>query len=108
MASIQEQLRAYGIQPVPMTERRLGFTDTFVLWWDLGVSFLVMVVGMFLVPGLNLAWALAAIVLGAVLGNTLLGLVGTIVAVLVVTMITGRNAQVTAGVARVVRWPSSS
>ena len=26
MASIQEQLRAYGIQPVPMAERRLGFT----------------------------------------------------------------------------------
>ncbi len=78
MASIQEQLQSYGIQPVPMADRRLGFTDTFVLWWDLGVSFLVMVVGMFLVPGLNLAWALAAIAVGAVLGNTLLGLVGTI------------------------------
>lgn len=78
MASIQEQIRAYGIQPVPLAERRLGFTDTFVLWWDLGVSFLVMVVGMFLVPGLSLGWAFAAILLGAVLGNALLGLVGTI------------------------------
>jgi NCS1 family nucleobase:cation symporter-1 len=78
MASIQEQVRAYGIQPVPLAERRLGFTDTFVLWWDLGVSFLVMVVGMFLVPGLSLGWAFAAILLGAVLGNALLGLVGTI------------------------------
>jgi NCS1 family nucleobase:cation symporter-1 len=78
MASIQEQVRVYGIQPVPVAERRLGFTDTFVLWWDLGVSFLVMVVGMFLVPGLSLEGALGAILLGAVLGNTLLGLVGTI------------------------------
>ncbi len=78
MASIQEQVRVYGIQPVPVAERRLGFTDTFVRWWDLGVSFLVMVVGMFLVPGLSLEGALAAILLGAVLGNTLLGLVGTI------------------------------
>ncbi len=78
MAGILEQVRAYGIQPVPVEERRLGFTDTFVLWWDLGVSFLVMVVGMFLVPGLNLVWALAAILLGAVVGNGLLGLVGMI------------------------------
>lgn len=78
MASIQEQVRAYGIQPVPMAERRLGFMDTFVLWWDLGVSFLVMVVGMFLVPGLSLGRAFAAILLGAILGNALLGLVGTI------------------------------
>ena len=78
MTSIQEQVRAYGIQPVPVAERQLGFADTFVLWWDLGVSFLVMVVGMFLVPGLSLGWALAAILVGAVLGNALLGLVGTI------------------------------
>jgi len=73
-----EQLRAYGIQPVPQAERRLGFVDTFVLWWDLGVSFLVMVVGMFLVPGLSLGQALLAIAVGAILGNFLLGLVGTI------------------------------
>ncbi len=78
MASVMDQMRAYGIQPVPVAERRLGFLDTFVLWWDLGISFLVMVVGMFLVPGLSLAQALAAILVGAVLGNFLLGLVGTI------------------------------
>jgi NCS1 family nucleobase:cation symporter-1 len=78
MDGLMEQVRAYGIQPVPQAERRLGFLDTFVLWWDLGVSFLVMVVGMFLVPGLSLWQALLAIVVGAVLGNFLLGLVGTI------------------------------
>lgn len=78
MANIMDQIRAYGIQPVPQGERRLGFLDTFVLWWDLGISFLVMVVGMFLVPGLSLVEALLAILVGAVLGNFLLGLVGTI------------------------------
>ncbi len=78
MEGLLEQVRAYGIQPVPQAERRLGFLDTFVLWWSLGVSFLVMVVGMFLVPGLGLGQALLAIVVGAVLGNFLLGLVGTI------------------------------
>ena len=78
MDGLMEQVRTYGIQPVPQAERRLGFLDTFVLWWDLGVSFLVMVVGMFLVPGLSLGQALLAIVVGAVLGNFLLGLVGTI------------------------------
>jgi putative hydroxymethylpyrimidine transporter CytX len=45
-----------------------------VLWADLGVSFLVMVVGMFLVPGLGLGAALLAILIGAVIGNLLLGL----------------------------------
>ena len=78
MDGFLEQVRAYGIQPVPQAERRLGFLDTFVLWWDLGVSFLVMVVGMFLVPGLSLGHALLAIAVGAILGNFLLGLVGTI------------------------------
>lgn len=78
MAGFAEQVRAYGIQPIPLGERRLGFLDSFVLWWDLGVSFLVMVVGMFLVPGLGLGHALAAIAVGAVIGNFLLGLVGTI------------------------------
>ena len=78
MTSLREQVPAYGIQPVPQAERRLGFLDTFVLWWDLGVSFLVMVVGMFLVPGLSLGQAFLAIVVGAILGNFLLGLVGTI------------------------------
>jgi putative hydroxymethylpyrimidine transporter CytX len=78
MAAIGEQAREYGIEPIPPQERRLGFFDTFVLWADLGISFLVMVVGMFLVPGLDLGQALAAILVGAVIGNFLLGLIATI------------------------------
>lgn len=67
-----------GVAPVPQSRRALGLWETFVLWADLGVSFLVMVVGMFLVPGLGLAEAVAAIVVGAVIGNALLGLAATI------------------------------
>jgi purine-cytosine permease-like protein len=77
MADVSRLARDYGITPVPAQERRLGFLDMFVLWADLGVSFLVMVVGMFLVPGLSLGGALAAILVGAILGNLLLGLVAT-------------------------------
>jgi putative hydroxymethylpyrimidine transporter CytX len=77
MVGVTGSMQAYGVTPVPAAERRLGFFDTFVLWADLGVSFLVMVVGMFLVPGLGLLEALAAILIGAVLGNALLGLVAT-------------------------------
>jgi len=78
MSGFLEHVQSYGIRPIPQAERRLGFVDTFVLWWDLGVSFLVMVVGMFLVPGLSLGQALLAILVGAIVGNFLLGLVGTI------------------------------
>lgn len=78
MSSLLEATGAYGVRPIPIAERRLGFVDTFVLWANLGVSFLVMVVGMFLVPGLSLGRALLAILVGAILGNLLLGLIGTI------------------------------
>lgn len=74
MATLVEQADALGIRPVPREQRGLGLWDGFVLWADLGVSFLVMVVGMFLVPGLGLAEALLAILIGAVIGNLLLGL----------------------------------
>jgi putative hydroxymethylpyrimidine transporter CytX len=63
-----------GIEPVHRSRQVLGMWDTFVLWADLGISFLVMVVGMFLVPGLGLGEALLAILVGAVIGNLLLGL----------------------------------
>jgi NCS1 family nucleobase:cation symporter-1 len=74
MAVLIERARDLGIRPIPQEHRALGFWDNFVLWADLGVSFLVMVVGMFLVPGLGLAQALLAILIGAVIGNLLLGL----------------------------------
>ena len=78
MLDLIRQTRTYGIRPVPGDERRLTFLDTFVLWLDLGISFLVMVVGIFLVPGLSLMGAFAAILVGAVMGNALLALVATI------------------------------
>ncbi len=78
MAVLAEQAREFGIQPIPERFRVLRFADNFVLWFDLGVSFLVMVVGMFLVPGLSLPQALLAILVGAVIGNFLLGIAATI------------------------------
>jgi nucleobase:cation symporter-1, NCS1 family len=74
----QERRDEVGIEPVPRSRQVLGMWDTFVLWADLGISFLVMVVGMFLVPGLGLGEALLAILVGAVIGNVLLGLAGGI------------------------------
>jgi putative hydroxymethylpyrimidine transporter CytX len=77
MTSLLEEARSHGIRPIPIAQRHLGFLDMFVLWANLGVSFLVMVVGMFLVPGLGLGEAFLAILIGALLGNALLGLIGT-------------------------------
>lgn len=78
MTTIAEAVPEAGIRPVSPVQRVLGARENFVLWFDLGISFLVMVVGMFLVPGLGLAEALLAIVVGAVIGNVLLGLAATI------------------------------
>lgn len=64
------------IEPVPPAARRLGFWDFAVLWGDLGVGLLVLLAGSLLVPGLGLPAALAAIVLGSLIGVTLLALAG--------------------------------
>ena len=76
MAAIvsQQGREDVGIEPVDRSRQVMGTWDTFVLWADLGISFLVMVVGMFLVPGLGLGEALLAILVGALIGNVLLGL----------------------------------
>jgi NCS1 family nucleobase:cation symporter-1 len=78
MVDLAQVTREVGIEPIPPRERKLGLLDTFVLWANLGVSFLVMVVGMFLVPGLGLGQAFVAILVGALIGNLLLGLIATI------------------------------
>src|ERR671933_777956 len=62
----------WGIEPVPQGERKLGFLDFFVLWGSLGAGLLVMLAGTLLVPGLGLGAALAAVVVGTLLGNLLL------------------------------------
>lgn len=67
-----------GIEPVPGRYRVLGFLDYFVLWADLGVGLLVLLAGTLLVPGLGFWAALAAIVVGTLVGNLLLGLAGTV------------------------------
>ncbi len=74
MAAILLHDDEVGIRPVPVHRQVLGLWDNFVLWADLGISFLVMVVGTFLVPGLGLTQALLAILVGAVIGNVLLGI----------------------------------
>jgi nucleobase:cation symporter-1, NCS1 family len=67
-----------GVERVPEQFRVLGFLDHFVLWADLGVGLLVLQAGSYLVPGLGLPEAVAAIVLGTLLGNLMLGLAGAI------------------------------
>ena len=61
-----------SIEPVPDAHRVLGSLDTGLLWGNLGVSLLVIVSGAILVPALSLPAALAAIVLGCIVGNLML------------------------------------
>jgi nucleobase:cation symporter-1, NCS1 family len=68
----------WGIDPVPERLRVLGGLDTSLLWGNLGVSLLVLVAAAFLVPALSLPEALVAIVVGALIGNLMLGAAGGI------------------------------
>lgn len=62
-----------GIEPVPQSRKVLGAGDLAILWGDLGVGLLVLVTGALLVPGLGFGAALAAIVIGSLLGVGVLG-----------------------------------
>lgn len=66
----------WGIEPVPLAERKLGLVDFAVLWGDLGIGLLVLLAGSFLVPGLGLSQAMLAIVIGTAIGCGLLALAG--------------------------------
>jgi putative hydroxymethylpyrimidine transporter CytX len=68
----------WGIEPVPPELRRLNTLDTTALWANLGVSLLLPIVAAFLIPGLSFARAAAAIVVGVVIGNLMLGYAGRI------------------------------
>src|ERR671911_593894 len=68
----------WGIEPVPERLQVLGGLDTALLWGNLGVSLLVLVAGAFLVPALSLPEAVVAIVVGALIGNLMLGAAGAI------------------------------
>lgn len=63
---------------VPLTERAFGARDLLVLWFSLGMGLMVLQAGALLAPGLGLAGALLALVLGVGLGALLLGAVGVI------------------------------
>ena len=65
-----------GIDPVPRQHRTLSALDLAVLWGDLGIGLLVLVTGALLVPALGFSSAMAAILLGSLIGVTLLALVG--------------------------------
>jgi nucleobase:cation symporter-1, NCS1 family len=75
---MNERSGSWGIEPVPDRLRVLGLLDHGLLWGSLGVSLLVIVVGALLVPALSLPEALLAIVLGGVVGNTMLAAAGFI------------------------------
>lgn len=64
----------WGIEPVPRELRKLRGIDLAVLWGDLGIGVLVLVVGALLVPGLGFWTAMAAVVIGSVIGVSLLSL----------------------------------
>ncbi|MDQ3532905.1 MAG: cytosine permease [Actinomycetota bacterium] len=67
---------APGIQPVPQAQRTLTAFDLAVLWGDLGIGLLVLVTGALLVPGLGFGAAMAAILVGSLIGAGLLALTG--------------------------------
>jgi putative hydroxymethylpyrimidine transporter CytX len=69
---------SWGVDPVPPRLHVLGGLDTGLLWGNLGVSLLVIVAGAALVPALSLPGALAAIVIGCLIGNLMLAVAGAI------------------------------
>jgi putative hydroxymethylpyrimidine transporter CytX len=71
-----EHLPQWGIDPVPRDKRVLSALDIAVLWGDLGIGLLVLVTGALLTPALGFFPALAAIVIGSLLGVGLLALGG--------------------------------
>jgi putative hydroxymethylpyrimidine transporter CytX len=81
MATTLERLDALpdpGVAPVPPEHRLLSGFDVAVLWGDLGVGLLVLVTGGLLVPALGFGQAVAAIVLGSLIGVTLLAAGGAV------------------------------
>ena len=66
----------WGIEPVPERLRVLGTLDSLLLWTNLGISLLVLVSAAYF--GLSLKQALLATLIGALLGNTMLGVAALI------------------------------
>ncbi|MDI7774185.1 putative hydroxymethylpyrimidine transporter CytX [Asticcacaulis sp. EMRT-3] len=66
------------LTPVPPDKRTLSGRDAFSLWFSLGIGLLVLQGGALLVPGLSLAQAFAAILIGSAVGAVLLALAGVV------------------------------
>jgi putative hydroxymethylpyrimidine transporter CytX len=75
---VTKDARPPGLAPVAREERQLGAWSFAVLWGDLGIGLLVLLAGSLLVPALSLPQALGAIVVGSVIGVTLLGVTGIV------------------------------
>jgi putative hydroxymethylpyrimidine transporter CytX len=75
---LAEPSHALGLEPVPPEGRALSGWDLAILWGDLGVGLLVLVTGGLLVPALSFTAALAAIVIGSVVGSAALGITASI------------------------------
>jgi nucleobase:cation symporter-1, NCS1 family len=71
-----QETPSWGIEPVPERLRVLGMLDTTLLWTNLGISLLVLVLPAYF--DLPLSKALAATVVGAVIGNGMLAVAGLI------------------------------
>ena len=71
-----QETPSWGIEPVPERLRVLGTLDTTLLWTNLGISLLVLVLPAYF--DLPLSTALAATLVGAVIGNAMLAVAGLI------------------------------
>ena len=71
-----QETPSWGLEPVPERLRVLGTLDTTLLWTNLGVSLLVLVLPAYF--DLPLSKALAATLVGAVIGNGMLAVAGLI------------------------------
>ena len=73
---MDEKTPSWGIEPVPDRLRVLGFTDTLLLWINLGISLLVLVLPAYF--DLSLGKALLAMLVGGLIGNGLLAVAALI------------------------------
>ncbi|WFO76352.1 putative hydroxymethylpyrimidine transporter CytX [Desulfurococcaceae archaeon MEX13E-LK6-19] len=71
----------YDIKPIPSSQRKYDFIDNFAIWFGAGISIAEFWAGAILVASpisLDLKLALIAIIVGHIIGNLLLSMVGVI------------------------------
>ena len=76
LATPVQDTPSWGIDPVPERLRVLGLLDSTLLWTNLGISLLVLVLPAYF--DLPLSTALAATLVGGLIGNTMLAVAGLI------------------------------